>query len=257
LPYTIPHVALQVPDDSLAEYAGKFPETPYLGGQGYQPQAQPHAAYAAMVTRLNGYVGRVMALLKELKLDDNTVVFFSSDNGAIQDAGGDPLFFGSTGQFRGFKTQVYEGGIRAPFIAPWPGKIKAGSTSEHVSAFWDLLPTFVELAGGRAPAGLDGISFVPALLGRGEQRRHEFMYWEFHERGGSQALRMGDWKAVRLGIGTRADGPIELYNLANDIAEKENIADKHPDIVAKMDKLMAEQHTPSPNFPTPLDNVKK
>lgn len=256
LPYTIPHVALQVPKDSLDEYAGKFPETPYDGSKGYQPQAQPHAAYAAMVTRLDTYVGRVMALLKELQVDEKTVVFFSSDNGAIQDAGSDPDYFHSTGPFRGYKTQLYEGGIRAPFIARWPGKIKAGSTNTHVSAFWDLLPTFVELAGGKAPAGLDGISFVPALLGKGEQKRHEFLFWEYHERGGSQAIRLGDWKAIRLGIMNRADSPIELYDLAHDIAEKENVAATHPDIVAKMATMFVRERTPAKNFPTPLDKLK-
>ncbi len=256
LPYTVPHLALQVPDDSLAEYAGKFPETPYDGKQGYLAHPTPRAAYAAMVSRLDRDIGRLMALLKELHLDENTVVMFSSDNGPISLAGTDAKFFNSAENFRGQKMDLYEGGIRAPLLARWPGKIKAGSTNEHTSAFWDLLPTFVEIAGGKMPSGLDGISFLPALLGKGEQCRHEFLYWEYHERGGSQAVRLGNWKAVRQKIMSRADGPIELYDLGRDEGEKENVAAAHPDVVAKIAGLFATARTPSKDFPTPLDNVK-
>src|SRR5262249_19854757 len=163
------------PDESLAQYKDKFPETPYDGSRGYQPQATPHAAYAAMVTRLDSYVGRVMALLKELKLDERTLVFFSSDNGPVADAGSDPAFFKSAGPFRGQKAELYEGGIRAPLIARWPGRIKAGVESDHVSAFWDMLPTLVEVVGGPPPANIDGISFVPTLLGQGNQRQHDHL----------------------------------------------------------------------------------
>ncbi len=256
LPYTAPHLALQVPDDSLAEYAGKFPETPYDGQQGYLAHSTPRAAYAAMVSRLDRDIGRLMTLLKELSLDENTVVMFSSDNGPITLAGTDAQFFNSAEKFRGQKMDLYEGGIRAPLLARWPGKIKPGSTTEHVSAFWDVLPTLVEIAGGKPPAGLDGISFLPTLLGRGEQRRHEFLYWEYHERGGSQAVRLGDWKAVRQKIMARADGPIELYDLAGDAGEQENIAAAHPDVVAKVAGLFVSARTPSKEFPTPLDSLK-
>jgi arylsulfatase A-like enzyme len=255
LPYTIPHVAIQVPDDSLSEYKGKFPETPYDGKKGFQPQATPHAAYAAMVTRLDGYVGRIMAQLKELGVDDNTIVFFSSDNGPPKDAGTDPDFFGSAGPFRGLKTEVYEGGIRAPFLARWPGHIKPGSQSDHVSAFWDMMPTFMEIAGGKAPSNIDGISLLPTLLGKGTQSEHEYMYWEFHEKGGCQALRLGNWKAVRTQIIANAERPIELYDLSTDIGEKNDVAAKHPDVVAKMDKLMREAHVPSKEFPLSADKL--
>jgi arylsulfatase A len=256
LPYTIPHLALQVPEDSLAEYDGKFPETPYDGKQGYQAHPKPHAAYAAMVTRMDGYIGRLLALLKELKIDDNTAVFFSSDNGAITLAGADAKFFNGTSGLRGQKMDVYEGGIRTPLLARWPGKIKPGTTTDHLSAFWDLLPTFVELAGGTAPGGIDGISFAPTLLGKGNQRQHEFLYWEYHERGGWQAARMGNWKAVRAKTQTSADGPIELYDLKKDPVETTNVADKNPEVVAQMAKLFIQQHTPAVNFPSPLDKVK-
>jgi arylsulfatase A len=253
VPYIVPHVALQVPKDSLSEYSGKFPETPYDGTKGYQPHPAPRAAYAAMVSRLDRDVGRLMGLLKELRLDDNTVVFFSSDNGAVPAAGSDPLFFRSTESFRGFKMELYEGGIRTPLIARWPGKIKPGSASEHVSAFWDLLPTFVEITGGKAPAGIDGISFLPTLLGKSGQRTHEHLYWEYHERGGSQAARLGNWKAVRQRIMSRADGPIELYDLSRDLGEKDDVAAAHPEIVARAAKLFLAERTPSRDFPTPLD----
>ena len=256
LPYTVPHLALQVPDDSLVEYAGKLPEIPYDGKQGYLAHPTPRAAYAAMVTRMDREVGRLLSLLKELHLDENTIVFFSSDNGPITLAGADAKFFNSAENFRGQKMDLYEGGIRTPLLARWPGKIKPGSTTEHVSAFWDVLPTLVEIAGGKPPAGLDGISFLPTLLGRGEQRRHEFLYWEYHERGGSQAVRMGDWKAVRQKIMSRSDGPIELYDLGRDVGEKGDVAAAHPDVVAKIARLFVAARTPSKEFPTPIDNVK-
>ncbi len=257
LPYTIPHLALQVPQDSLAEYAGKFPETPYDGSKGYQAHPTPRAAYAAMITRLDGYVGRVMALLKELKLDENTVVFFSSDNGPITLSGVDAKFFGSAEGFRGQKMDLYEGGIRAPLLARWPGKIKAGTTTEHVSAFWDMLPTLLEISGAKPPAGIDGISFLPTLLGKGEQRQHDHLYWEYHERGGSQAVRAGDWKAVRLGILKNPAAPLEVFNLRTDPGETKNVAAEQPEITAKLARLMKEAHSPSKEFPLPGEGAVK
>jgi arylsulfatase A len=248
VPFTVPHLALQVPEDSLNEYKGKFPETPY-NGKAYQPHDHPHAAYAAMVTRMDRSVGRIMAQLKELKLDDNTIVFFSSDNGPIGGlAGTDAEFFGSLGPYRAMKGSLYEGGIRTPFIARWPGKIKAGATSDLPGAFCDVLPTLTELAGAETPADVDGVSLAPTLLGQGTQKRHEFLYWEFSGSGGQQAVRMGEWKAVRQNL-QKGKIVTELFNLKDDIGEKTNLADKQPEMVAKMEKIMKEQHTPSEAFP--------
>ena len=197
LAVTIPHASLEVPGDSLKKFLGKFPETPWRGNS-YAPQAAPHAAYAAMVDRLDDNVGQMMSLLKQLGIDNNTVVFFTSDNGPHREGGGDPDFFDSQGPLRGIKRDLYEGGIREPMIARWPGRIKADTVSNQVWAFWDFLPTAAEIAGVKPPTGIDGISMLPALLGK-EQKSHDYLYWEFHERGFQQAIRMGDWKAVRSG----------------------------------------------------------
>jgi arylsulfatase A len=249
VPFTIPHLALQVPDDALAEYKGKWEEIPYEGGKGYRPQKFPRAAYAAMVTRMDRSIGRIMDRLKELKLDDDTLVIFSSDNGPIGGyCGTDTKFFDSLGPFRGQKGSLYEGGIRTPFIARWPGKIAAGTTSDLPVAFWDVLPTLCEITSVTPPKDIDGLSIAPTLLGKGEQKKHEFFYWEFPSYGGQQAVRAGEWKAVRQGL---AKGKVvtELYNLKDDVGEKNNVAIKHPEIVARFEKIMAEQHAPSKVFP--------
>jgi arylsulfatase len=176
-------------------------------------------------------------------------VVFSSDNGPIGGyAGTDTKFFGSLGPFRGMKGSLYEGGIRTPFIARWPAKIKAGSTSDLLAAFWDVLPTLTEITGAETPKEIDGLSIAPTFLGKGEQKRHDFFYWEFPSYGGQQAVRQGDWKAVRQNL-TKGKGNTELYNLADDIGEKNNLAAKQPEIVAKLEKIMKEQHTPSKVFP--------
>jgi arylsulfatase A len=247
LAFTIPHVALQVPQDSLSEYKGKFPETPYEGTQ-YLPHPTPRAAYAAMVSRMDRDIGRLMRLLQELKLDENTIVFFTSDNGpTIKIGGADSIFFESAGPFRGLKQDVFEGGIRVPFIARWPGKIKAGVTSEQPCAFWDLLPTLADLTSAPAPKDIDGVSFLPTLLGRPGQKQHEFFYWEYHSQGASQAVRMGDWKAVRLNLQKNSKAPIQLFNLRDDIAERTDVAREHPDIVERVSKIMASAREPSDN----------
>jgi arylsulfatase len=259
-PFTIPHLALQVPEDSLAEYVGKWDDPPYDGGKGYLPHPTPRAAYAAMITRMDRSVGRMMALLKELGLDDNTLVIFASDNGGAfgevtkdfdflpgRMGGTDYVFFGSTGKFRAFKGSVYEGGIRVPFIARWPGKIKAGSVSELPAVFYDVLPTFCELAGGKPPR-TDGVSLVPTLLGRGRQVRHEFLFWDFNGYGGQQAVRLGDWKGLRRNL-SRGNTKIELYNLATDIGEQHDMAAQHPEIVRRIAEIMRREHTPSETFP--------
>lgn len=247
LAFTIPHLSLQVPDDSLAEYRAKgWPETPFTNTKHYANNDTPHAAYAGMITRMDRDIGRLLALLKELGVDDNTLVIFSSDNGAVfKLSGTDPAFFKSTGGFRGFKQDLYEGGIRTPFLARWPGRIKAGSVSDHVSAFWDFLPTMAELTGVPAPEGIDGISYLPTLLGQPGQKKHEFLYWEYHSAGTSVAVRMGDWKGIRNGVKKNPDAPVELYNLATDAAESRNVAAEHPEVVAKVREIMTREHTPS------------
>jgi len=253
LPFTIPHVALQVPNDSLEEYQGVFPETPYKGERGYLPHPTPHAAYAAMITRMDRGIGMIMALLKSLGIDENTLVIFTSDNGPAFNGGTDATFFNSAGPLRGLKCDVYEGGIRVPMIARWPGKIKPASVTEHICAFWDVMPTLAELTGGNAPENTDGISFLPTLLGNGQQERHDYLYWEYFGRP-SQAVRMDNWKGVRLNAKKQPDGPIELYNLKEDIGEQVNVADQHPEIVKKIEQIMAER-TPSEiskwNFKSP------
>lgn len=245
VPFTIPHVALQVPEDSLAEYKGKWPDPPYDGKQGYVPHENPRACYAAMVTRMDKDVGRIMALLKKLGLDKNTLVIFTSDNGPTYAGGVDAGFFESAGPLRGLKGSVYEGGICVPFIARWPGKIEPGSETDHVSAFWDFLPTACEIIGVEPPADIDGISYLPTLLSKkNEQKTHHHLYWEL---GGRQGIRMGDWKLVR----TRPGRKIELYNLAQDIGEKNDVGKENPEILAKMTEMLTTARTESEVFPLP------
>jgi arylsulfatase A len=245
VPFTIPHVALQVPEDSLAEYRGKWPDSPYKGDKGYFPHPNPRACYAGMVTRMDRDVGRITALLKELTLDDNTLVIFTSDNGPTFNGGSDSAFFESAKPLRGLKASVYEGGIRIPYIARWPGRIKAAGTNNHISAFWDFLPTCCELIGVEPPKDIDGISMLPTLLGRDQQQsKHKYLYWELR---GQQAIRMGKWKAIRLKPGRK----IELYDLDNDIAESKDLADEHPEIVAKMAEIFRTGRTESEVFPLP------
>jgi arylsulfatase A-like enzyme len=245
LAFTSPHAELLVPQDSLEEYKGRFPEKPFVNPaadaeKGYYSQPTPRAAYAAMVTRMDKAVGRIFSQLKSLGLDGNTIVFFSSDNGPHKEGGADPEFFDSSGPLRGIKRDLTEGGIRVPMIARWPGKIAAGAVSDFVWAHWDFLPTAAELAGARAPAGIDGISVVPMLLGR-EQKPHEYLYWEFFECGFDQAMRVGDWKAVRNGL----DSPLQLYNLKTDLGENDNVAEKNADLVARLEAMMKAARTDS------------
>ncbi len=255
-PSPIPHLALHVPDEDLKPYLGQWDETPFLGGRGYTPHRTPRAAYAAMITRLDKDVGRIMACLKELGLDKNTLVVFSSDNGTTHlEREVDYEFFRSVGPLRGLKGSLYEGGIRVPMIARWPGRIEPGSKSDHLTAFWDVMPTLAEIAGVEPPTGIDGISFAPTLLGRPEdQKKHDYLYWEFTGYGGQQAVRMGPWKAVRQNM-LRRNHPdplkIELYNLEKDIGESKDVAAEHPEIVARMRLIMKKEHVPSELFPIP------
>lgn len=247
LPFPVPHVSLQVPADSVAEYEGVFPETPYLGDRGYTPHPAPRAAYAAMITRMDREIGRLLDLLAELGIDENTAVFFTSDNGPTFNGGTDSEFFASAGGLRGLKTELHEGGIRVPLIARWPGRIEADSETTHVSAFEDWLPTVADLAGASAPDDLDGVSMVPTLVGNStRQGAREYLYWEYQ---GGQAVRLGDWKAMRASV----DAPIELYDLGSDVAESLDVAAEHPDVIARIEEILVEARTDSELFPLVRD----
>jgi arylsulfatase A-like enzyme len=244
LALTIPHANNEARQEGM--------EVPSLEPYADKDWPEPQKGHAAMITRMDGDVGRLMAKLKKLRLDKNTLVMFTSDNGPHKEGGADPTFFNSSGPLQGYKRALYEGGIRVPMIARWPGKIQAGSVSDHPSAFWDFLPTCCELVGVEALEGIDGISMVPILLGLpGEQREHEYLYWEFHEQGKRQAVRMGDWKGIRQNVAKNPNGPIELYNLKNDIGEKSNVAVRHPGIVEKIEACMKSARTPSEHWPLP------
>lgn len=260
LTYTLPHAELVQPEDSiLDEYKAKFnPDKVFKGSQGsrYNAITHTHAQFAAMITRLDSYVGEVLKKLKERGLDENTLVIFSSDNGPHEEGGADPTFFGRDGKLRGLKRQCYEGGIRIPFIARWPGRVPEGKVNEHICAFYDLMPTFSEVAGiknyekkycnkEKEVDYFDGISFAPTLLGKKKQKKHDFLYWEFNETN-QIAVRMDDWKLI-----VKKGKPF-LYNLKTDIHEDNDIALQHPEIVEKMKAIIFEQHTPNPYFSVTL-----
>ena len=242
--YTLPHAELVQPADSLLEgYKRKFFQDKTWGGQEgsrYNPTIHTHAQFAAMISRLDAYVGEIVAKLEEKGLADNTIVVFTSDNGPHEEGGADPQFFGRDGKLRGIKRSCHEGGIRVPFIVSWPGHIEAGSESDHQLAFYDVMPTLKEIVGEKSPEGEDGISFLPELLGA-EQARHEFLYWEFNETD-QIGLRQGDWKLVVK------KGVPELYNLAEDIHEDNNVAADHPELVSAMIEIIRAQHTDNPHF---------
>jgi arylsulfatase len=240
---TVPHAALQVPEDSLSEYLGRIDDTPYKGDKGYLPHRAPHAAYAAMVTRLDREVGRLVALIEELGLSRDTFILFTSDNGPTFNGGTDSTFFASAGPFRGLKTMLYEGGIRVPMVARWPGRIPAGIVSAHLSSFDDYMPTLAAISGAKLPVAATGTSMLAAFEGRASaQRPRDYLYWEFQ---GKQAVRLGRWKAIR----TAATGAFELYDLASDIAESTNVAEAHADVVARIASIMKQARTESALFP--------
>ncbi|WP_339900984.1 arylsulfatase [uncultured Cyclobacterium sp.] len=256
VPTIIPHAELIVPEEKMKNYRGRFDETRYKGVDegpnyktgGYMSQEEPRAAFVAMVELLDKQVGEIVGKLEELGIRDNTLIIFTSDNGPHKEGGADPDFFNSNGPWKGYKRDLYEGGIRVPMIANWPGKIKPGKT-DHISAFWDIYPTVAALTGSELPENTDGISFEPTLLGKAEkQEEHEYLYWEFIEQGGKQAIRKGKWKAIRLNLRKDNNPPIELYNLEEDPGEEDNIADQHPDLVKSFKALMEENHTPNPVF---------
>jgi arylsulfatase A-like enzyme len=243
----IPHAALQVPREYVEAYPAEWDEGPYLGQKGYLPHPSPRRAYAAMVTRLDEEVGRLLDLLDELELADETIVLFTSDNGPTFNGGTDSAFFDSAAGLKGLKTSLWEGGIRAPLVARWPGRIAPGTTSDHLSAFEDLLPTALELVGAPPAEGVDGVSFAPTLLGEGGQREHDYLYWEH---GGKQAIRVGDWKGLRRKL-KQGDLSLELYDLAADPGETADVAAEHPGVVRALEALLAGARTPSEVYPLP------
>jgi arylsulfatase len=245
----LPHLPLQVPQEYVDKYVKLFgDEKPYDGIKGYFPHRYPNAAYAGMISYLDDQVGEIVAKLKELDLYENTLIIFTSDNGPTYLGGVDADYFNSAkpfsndyGRTKGF---THEGGIRVPMIASWPGKVKAGSTSDHISAFWDVLPTLGELVKSDVPADIDGISFLPELLGEeeGQQKDHDFLYWEFPSYQGQQAVRMGNWKGIRKNI-FKGNMTLELYDLSKDLTESNDVASKNPEIVAKIESIMKNEHT--------------
>lgn len=244
LPFTIPHAnpalgkeGMQVPHDA-----------PYSA----EDWPQPEKNKAAMITRLDQSVGRLLARLEEQRLHRDTIVIFTSDNGPHDKGGVDPNFFKSSGPFRGIKRDLYEGGLRVPMIVWWPGRVEAGKVSDQVWAMWDLLPTLGEVAGARVPAGLDGISMLPTWVGQKQTNQHDHLYWEFHEHGFQQAVRMADWKGIRLA----PTEPLELYDLKSDPAEEKNVAAQHPAIVAQIEEIMKLEHTEPKEWPTEPAKLK-
>jgi arylsulfatase A-like enzyme len=262
LNYTVPHAELRAPADSMAPFTGRFPETPFVnekadarqtgatiegGTLGYRSQPTPKAAFAAMITRMDRDIAHLTDVVGQRGLDQRTLILFVSDNGPHREGGADPVFFKSSGGLRGIKRDLYEGGIRVPMIARWAGEIPAGRVSDHPWAHWDMLPTLAELAGARPPAAIDGVSMARALKGR-QQRPHDFLYWEFHERGFQQAVRMGDWKAIRL----RMDAPLELYDLAADPYEQRDVAAANPGVIATIERYLKTARTESARWPRQL-----
>lgn len=255
---TVPHLALQVPEDSLREYAGQFEEKPYRGDRGYLPHRQPRAAYAAMITRMDRDIGRLLALIEEFGLDERTIVVFTSDNGPLYDqlGGTDSDFFNSAAGFRGRKGSYFEGGFRVPCLIQWKGHIASGSVIDRVTGFEDWLPTLLELTGakGDTPNGLDGISFAPTLFGM-QQEPRPFLYRESPGYGGQQCIRVRDWKAIRRNLNPAPNGndakpgKIELYNLATDAGEQADVANMNENLVAELGAMMDTQHVASNLFP--------
>lgn len=243
LALTIPHA-----NNEGTRGTGNGQEVPDLAPYADRDWSDQNKGQAAMITRMDRDMGRLFEHLKKLGLDENTIVFFSSDNGPHNEGGHTPDLFDPNGPLRGMKRDLYEGGIRVPLIARWPGTIAPGRTSDHIGYFGDMMATFCELSGAAQPAGTDSISIVPTLRGRPDQRSHDFLYWEFYERGSAQAVRQGRWKAVRKPMQT---GRTELFDLTTDIGEKTDISAAHPDVVRRLEAAMTAAHTPHPNWPVP------
>jgi len=243
----IPHLPLQAPQRWVDYYQKKLgPEEPFTG-KSYFPNLTPRATYAAMISYLDEQVGDIVIQLKDLGIYDNTLIIFSSDNGPTYTGGADTPYFDSANPFkteRGWaKGYLHEGGIRVPMIASWPGRINPGTISNHLSAFYDVMPTLCEVVGKPIPGHSDGISFLPALLNKPQVEQHDYLYWEFPAYNGQQAVRMGKWKGIRKNIFDGNLG-IELYNLDTDIQEQFNIASRHHDVVEKIETIMKHEHVP-------------
>ncbi len=257
-PNVIPHAEMFAPEEYMKMYRNKYlPEKSYEGADeghprykngGYGSQPESHAAFAAMISVLDDQVGDLLDLVKELGLAENTLIIFTSDNGPHLEGGADPDYFNSNGPFRGYKRDLYEGGIRVPTIAWWPGKIAAGSESDHLSAFWDVYPTFAEITSQPVIPQVDGISFLPTLLGDSGQEEHDYLYWEFHEKMGRQAIRKGDWKLVLYNVFNETQTTTELYNISSDPGEEENVAENHPELVEELLVSIKESRTESEVF---------
>lgn len=247
--YTLPHASLEQPNDSIYQmYENKFCETPFPGG-GYAATEKPRAQFAGMVTRIDTYVGQIIAELKKQGILENTLFIFTSDNGPHIEGGADPDFFNTQKQLKGYKRSLYEGGIRVPFIAMWKNHIKAGSTSNHISAFWDMMPTFAELTGQQETwtQETDGISLLPTLVNKGTQQEHDYLYFEFHEEGGRQMVRQGDWVLIRQNI--RSGNPtLELYNLDRDLHQDKDLIKDYPQKVKELSIIMDNSRTESSLF---------
>jgi arylsulfatase A-like enzyme len=256
VPVILPHAELVVPEDSIfVGFKGKFPEMPYKGVDsgatfrkgGYASQDYPKAAYAAMVTRLDKYVGEIVAELKRQGIDENTLIIFTSDNGPHKEGGNDPDFFDSNGIYRGYKRDLYEGGIRVPTIVSWQGHVPAGTETDFAFSFWDYLPTFAELLDRKIPVKTDGISVLPTLLGQKEQKAHDFFYFEFHELNGRQAVVQGNWKLLHLNLQKKS--VYELYNIASDPSEVHNVISLYPEKSEELKKIMQDAHATDPDWP--------
>jgi arylsulfatase A len=254
----LPHPSLYAPEEWKVKYRGKFADQPAPEYGSYRKENEPKTTYAAMVARLDWEAGQILAKLKELGIATNTLVIFSSDNGAMNEGGYQRKWFDSSGPLRGGKRDLTEGGIRVPFIALWPGKIAAGKTTAQVSAFWDFLPTACDLAGVKTPPGLDGISYLPTLLGKPQdQKQHHSLYWEFYEQGGKRAARLGHWKAIQLNMSGTPPGPIELYALDQDLYETNNVATAHPEVVKQMTGIFEAAHQPSAQWDWSRSGTRK
>lgn len=257
-PTTIPHAELVAKEEYMKLFSGKFePEKKYAGVDSgpnfrkgaYGSQTEVHATFAAMVKELDDYVGSLLQKLQQLGIEQNTIVIFASDNGPHKEGGADPDYFNSNGGFKGYKRDLYEGGIRTPLLVKWPSKVPQGVVSDHISAFWDIMPTLAEITGAPLLQNTDGISFLPSLLNEGLQKEHEYLYWEFHEQGGRMAVRMGKWKGIIQKVDANPQGKMELYDLSVDKSEMKDVSALNPDIVKQMERIMKEAHTPSAVFP--------
>ncbi len=239
LSYTIPHANNEAP-----RFGAHGLEVPDYGRYADEDWPEPEKGKAAMISRLDRDIGRILDRLRELDIDNDTLVIFTSDNGPHREGGIDPDFFDSNGPLRGIKRDLYEGGIRVPMLARWSGRVQPGTICDHISAFWDLLPTFAELAGAEVPTEIDGISIAPTLLQK-DQPQHRYLYWEFHEGNSKQAIRMGRWKAVRLA----PSAPIELYDLETDLGERHDVADAHPKVIATVKEILGRVRTDEQRWP--------